>query len=99
MAVRIATCAACRAQYFPPRLLCARCGSEEFVTTQVRTATIEAVTQLASGNHRNDPVPVHLGSVVTEAGLRIVARLAGPISPGQQARLHMRGRAVLASPA
>lgn len=99
MAVGIATCAACQTQYFPSRLLCARCGSDKFVATQVRTATVEAVTQLASGNRRDDAVPVHLGSVVTEAGLRIVARLAGPISPGRQARLHMRGRAVLASPA
>jgi uncharacterized protein len=65
-------CTSCSHAVFPQRLLCPRCGGAAFTDEEVERATLEEVTSAR----------VRIGSVRTEAGPVVVARVEDDVEPG-----------------
>jgi uncharacterized OB-fold protein len=71
-------CAQCGKEYFPPRLICAGCGSRDFQTTKLSdTGTIVTFTtiRVAPDNFATQ-VPYNVAIIETENGVRITAQVA-----------------------
>jgi len=85
--VAIPTCADCGRGLFPARLRCPSCGSERFESVSTVQAKLEETTTLLHVAGRADSTPVRLGVVVTDAGVRLVARLTHAVEPGAIVRV------------
>jgi uncharacterized OB-fold protein len=94
--VAIPTCADCGRGLFPARLRCPGCGSERFDNLLVFEARLEETTTLLHVAGRAGSTPVRLGVVVTEAGVRLVARLARAAEPGALVTLSDDAGAIVA---
>ncbi len=81
-------CLGCSATYFPERLLCPHCRGTSFETDRVAGGVVEEVTLVrhAIGRSGSD-VPV-LATVLTDAGHRMIVRLANELSAGTMVSLY-----------
>jgi uncharacterized protein len=89
-------CKSCNATYFPPRLVCAPCGSRQFETVklcdegQVLTYTVIRVgpSQFA------DQTPFAVGIIELDGGVRITSQIVDcefdKLAIGQRVRLEFR---------
>ena len=84
MKIRLQTCAACGARQYPARDLCRTCLRDELVWTEDSgRGQLVAATTL----HRSlDPaiaLPLRIGTVALDAGVRVIAFLGGT-QPGDR---------------
>lgn len=89
MTIRLQICAACGARQYPPRDLCRTCLRDELVWTEDSgRGRLLAVSTL----HRSlDPaaaLPLRIGAVVLDAGVRVIAFLGHGVQPGDRVVLH-----------
>jgi uncharacterized OB-fold protein len=75
----LARCVDCGAGYFPPRLICARCGNANWRTDEVHEGTVEQTTIVRHAAGHADWKPRHIASVRTADGQLIVAGLEEPL--------------------
>lgn len=94
----IASCRGCGAGYFPPRLICPRCGARDWTEILVIGGVVEEVTTVrrAVGDAAREPTV--LASVRLDDGPRIIAGIPGSLAPGDRVTLSSEGQAVLARP-
>ncbi len=85
----IAVCEGCGTAAFPRPLLCRACGGAAFREEPSADGTVEEATRLHRSPGRSHEPPVALGSVRTDAGPVVVARLAGGPEPGSRVRLEL----------
>ncbi len=83
MSVQVQICRDCKAQYFPPRLRCAKCGGRSFDQHPVTGGILERTSTLRHRVGFEGNSNIALGLVRTEGGLRLLARLSATKEPGQ----------------
>lgn len=83
-------CTACGHVVFPRRLLCPRCGGAELAERAAEEGVLEEVTASRSS--------IRIGSIRTDAGPVVLARLLADLEPGARVRLWQHS-GVLATPA
>jgi uncharacterized OB-fold protein len=83
-------CTACDHVVFPRRLACPHCGGSEFIERVAEEGVLEEATASRAG--------VAIGSIRTDAGPVVLARLLAELEPGARVRLWQH-RGVLATPA
>lgn len=88
MTIRLQTCTACGAHQYPARDLCRTCLRDELIWAEDSgRGRLLAATTL----HRSlDPaaaLPLRIGAVALDAGVRVIAFL-GPVQPGDRVVLH-----------
>jgi uncharacterized protein len=88
-ALHVFACVACGDMAFPARLLCPACGASEFAEVTVTHGVVEQVTVLhrRPGGHSGEPSCI--GTVLTDAGPRVIARLEEALQPGGRAILQV----------
>jgi uncharacterized protein len=94
----VAVCSTCGQRVFPERLLCPRCGANDWRSEEVSEGVVEETTLLrrAPGGPPAEPVP--LGTVRLEGGVLVVARLEATMRPGASVRLEYRDGVPVAQP-
>lgn len=88
-----AECAGCGHAVYPPRWLCPRCHGSQWRAVAVRGATLQEFTRVAvpSGGE------ALLGTLRTDAGPIVVARLVGAVhAAGQRYALRLDGDVLIA---
>jgi uncharacterized OB-fold protein len=88
-AFTIHECACCGHAAHPPRILCPRCGCQEWRAVAAATGTAEEVTETAG---------VRLAAVRTDRGPRVIARAAQGLRPGDRVALTAPGGVASAQP-
>lgn len=94
----VSVCSACGKAVFPPRLLCPRCGGDEWRSEDVGAGVVEEATLVERAPGGPLATPVALGSIRLEGGLVVVARLEAGLEPGDSVRLEYRDGVPLAYP-
>ena len=102
----IDVCATCGYAAYPPRILCPGCGGTEWRRRLADTGVIEETTvrrpvfkrrQLPLGNWL-DQSETRLGSVRTDLGPVVVARVPESARPGDRVRLQAQASTAIALP-
>lgn len=102
----VAVCEQCGYAAYPPRILCPRCGAAEWRRRLADSGVVEEITvrrpvskrrQLPDGNWL-DQSETRLGSVRTDLGPVIVARVPGDATPGDRVRLRAQASTAIALP-
>lgn len=102
----VEACARCGYAAYPPRILCPRCGAAEWRRQLADSGVVEEITvrrpvfkrrQLPQGNWL-DQSETHLGSVRTDLGPVVVARVPDDARPGDRVRLHAQASTAIALP-
>ncbi|MET8995982.1 zinc ribbon domain-containing protein [Amycolatopsis sp. NPDC004169] len=78
MSVLVQNCRTCGGRWFPARLLCPRCGGDDLVPVGVERGVVEQLTHLGD---------VVIASVACDPEPLLVARLHGPVEPGDVVEL------------
>jgi uncharacterized protein len=81
-ALNVFACVACANAEFPRRLLCPACGAAEFVEVDASRGCVEETTTLHHRPGRAGGEAAYLGTVLTGAGPRVIARLAQALVAG-----------------
>ena len=89
MTIRLQTCTACGAHQYPARDLCRTCLRDELIWAEDSgRGRLLAATTL----HRSlDPaaaLPLRIGAVALDAGVRVIAFLGRGVQPGDRVVLH-----------
>jgi uncharacterized OB-fold protein len=71
-AFMVAKCAQCGAVYFPRRLICRRCGANDWTDVQVSEAVIEEATTVSHSVGSEGEGQRHFATARTSEGLRLV---------------------------
>ena len=98
-------CRTCDYRAHPPRLLCPRCGGDDWEELAAAAGVVTDVTELLSGFERRQllsgtwidpgPEPPRIAVVEADAGARFVVRLEADLGVGARVRLAAeRGRTV-----
>lgn len=82
MSISIQSCQNCRAQHFPPRVLCPACESNTFTWSTQDFGVIEEMTTLNDGTA--------ISTIVVEGGPKLVARVDATSAVGDRVRLSDR---------
>lgn len=82
MSFPLPVCTSCGHAVFPPRVMCPSCGGRRWRTEHVDHGVLEEVTERDS---------VRIGSVRTDLGPVVVARLGEHANPGDRIRLDADG--------
>lgn len=69
MSALIQLCTSCSATYFPPRLICRRCGSTDFTDDKIEFGVVEDITVLVDGSQ--------IASVACPQDVHFIARVNG----------------------
>ena len=91
-----AKCQKCGKVYFPPRLVCRECRSQEFEkTTLAKTGTVETFTVIrVPPSGFADEAPYAVGVVKLDDGVKLTAQIVdcdpGNISIGDRVRMEFR---------
>jgi hypothetical protein len=93
--LKVCKCDGCGALYFPARLICYRCGSDDWANVGIYEGTIDESTRISGVNGSNDTFL----ATINAAGLRIVAALDAPLPDGTRVVLEERNGAPWAFPA
>jgi len=96
--VPVAVCSACGRAAFPARLLCPRCGANDWRTEEAHEGVVEETTFLRRAPGGPLPEPVPLGTVRLDGGVLVVARLGPAMRPGESVRLEYRDGVPVALP-
>jgi len=89
-------CTSCSATYFPPRLVCAECGSRRFETVKLRDeGHIVTYTVIRVGPSQfADQTPFAVGIIELDGGVRITSQIVDcefdKVAIGQRVRLEFR---------
>jgi hypothetical protein len=76
MSAAIQICLSCESLFFPDRLICPRCGQEDFSTALAEQGDVTQTTQLADGTL--------LATLTIPNGPHVVARVSGGTTvPGE----------------
>jgi uncharacterized protein len=94
----ISVCSACGHAVFPARLLCPRCGGDEWRSEDVGAGLVEEATVVERAPGGPLATPVALGSIRLESGVVVVARLESGLGRGDSARLEYRDGVPVAYP-
>lgn len=86
----VGKCHHCGALYFPRRLICRRCGADDWTDATVSEAMIEESTTVARAIGRADGGASHLASARTPEGLCLVVGLDEPLPRGTRITLFAR---------
>ncbi|MGY0488679.1 Zn-ribbon domain-containing OB-fold protein [Streptomyces sp. WG-D5] len=78
MSVTVQKCQECGGQWFPARLMCPRCGGADLAPVKVERGVVEQLTHLGD---------VVVASVACDPEPLLVARLFGPVEPGDVVEL------------
>ncbi|VVJ18416.1 Uncharacterised protein [Amycolatopsis camponoti] len=78
MSVTVQNCRTCGGRWFPARLMCPRCGSADLAPVGVERGVVEQLTHLGD---------VVIASVACDPEPLLVARLHGPVEPGDVVEL------------
>lgn len=89
MTIRLQTCAACGTRQYPARDLCRTCLRDELIWAEDGgRGRLLAATTL----HRSlDPaatLPLRIGTVALDTGVRVIAYLGHGVQPGDRIVLH-----------
>jgi hypothetical protein len=93
--LKVWNCAGCGALYFPARLICYRCGGDEWTNVRISEGTIEESTRTPGADGSTGT----LLATVNATGLRIVAALETLLPDGARVVLEERSGAPWALPA
>ena len=93
----VGKCRNCGALYFPRRLICRRCGADDWTDAVVSEAIIEEATTVARAIGRADGGASHLASARTPEGLCLVVGLDAPLPRGRRITLSGRDGAPVGS--
>lgn len=96
--VPVRVCSVCGRAVFPGRLLCPRCGADDWRSEEVDAGVVEEVTVLRRAPGGALPEPVTLGTVLLDGDVRVVARLEPTVRPGASVRLEYRDGVPVARP-
>lgn len=89
MTIRLQTCAACGARQYPERDLCRTCLSDELIWAEDSgRGRLLAVTTLHRSLDPATTLPVRIGAVALDAGVRVIALLGRGVQPGNHVLLH-----------
>jgi uncharacterized OB-fold protein len=91
--VGIWRCRSCGTGYFPQRLLCSRCGGQDFAKNRVTEGLIEEVTVIRHVLGQTDWQPHRLANVRTTNGPHITVGLRDNSEPGTVIDLFEEGNA------
>jgi uncharacterized OB-fold protein len=80
-------CRSCGLAVFPPRALCARCGSASWRRHVAQGGVLEDATTLRRAPGGLPDGPIRLGTVRLDAGPAVVVRLHGEAAPGARVAL------------
>jgi uncharacterized protein len=80
--MNVFACTLCGQCDFPRRLLCAHCGNDLFNEVDAATGRVEEVTVLHHRAGKPGSEMTCLATLLTDAGPRVIARLARPLAPG-----------------
>jgi uncharacterized protein len=96
--LRVHACVACADVAFPRRLLCPACGANGFVEVAAGRGVVEQATTLHHRPGAGGGAPSCIGTVLTDAGPRVIARLSEALAPGTPVTLEVdEAGAILAS--
>ena len=88
MTIRLQICAACGSCQYPPRDVCRTCLRDELVWTEDSgRGQLVAATTLHRSLDPATALPLRIGTVALDAGVRVIAFL-GHAQPGERVRLH-----------
>lgn len=102
----VAKCRACGYLAYPERIICPSCGAADWGKALADTGVVEQLTvrrpvlkrrQLPWGDWL-DQSETRLASVRTDAGPRVVARVAAGVVPGDRVSLSASGSTAIAVP-
>jgi uncharacterized OB-fold protein len=88
--VPVRRCSACGHAVFPARVLCPRCGSDEWERREVDAGVVDGATLVRRAPGGSLPVPVPVGTVRLEGGVLVMARLEPGVEEGDSVRLDYR---------
>jgi uncharacterized OB-fold protein len=97
--LRITKCRRCSTQYFPPRLICHRCGNDTWAEETLREAEIEESTTVMHVVGGVASGPSYLATVRARKRLRLIVGLEAPLADGTRVHLAERSGAPFARPA
>jgi uncharacterized OB-fold protein len=99
-------CRSCGYLAYPARIICPRCGAADWAPALADVGVVEQVTirrpvlqrrQLPWGNWL-DQSETRLASVRTDAGPRVICRIAAGVGPGERVTLTADGSTAIAVP-
>ncbi len=96
---RITRCSRCGTPYFPPRLICHRCGSDTWTEMTLHEAVIEESTTVMHVAGAGPSKPRYLATVRADKGLRLIVGLEMPLPDGARVLLAEMNGAPVARPA
>jgi uncharacterized OB-fold protein len=89
MTIRLQTCAACGACQYPARDLCRTCLRDELIWTEDSgRGRLLAATTLHRSLDPTAALPLRIGAVALDAGVRVIAFLGRGVQPRQSVVLH-----------
>ncbi len=89
MSIRLQTCAACGKHQYPARDLCRTCLRDELVRTENDgQGRLIAATTLHRSLEPDTALPLRIGAVALDAGVRVIAFLGRGVQPGDRVVLH-----------
>jgi uncharacterized OB-fold protein len=89
-ALMVFACGVCGAVEFPRRLLCPQCGSVQQHEVAAGAGTVEETTVVRHRAGAHGEAPVHLATIRTQAGPRVIARLGSALLRGAQVSLQQQ---------
>jgi uncharacterized OB-fold protein len=95
----VAKCGRCDALHFPLRLICPRCGGDQWIGEQLYEAVIEESTTLAHVPGADNQPDRYLATARAASGLCLVVGLESPLPEGTRVALSDTGGAPIARPA
>jgi uncharacterized OB-fold protein len=84
-------CAQCGARYFPRRMMCHRCGGQDFAEESAHEAVVEEVSVIRHMLGQENWQPRRIASVRIGEDLRITVGLADESGPGATVALSQDG--------
>jgi uncharacterized OB-fold protein len=88
--IRLSRCTVCHAGFFPPRLICARCGNASWRDDEVHEGVVEETTLVRHAAGYADWKPRLIASVRTTEGQMIIAGLEESLLEGTRVDLYDR---------
>jgi len=89
MTIRLQTCTACGAHQYPARDLCRTCLRDELIwADDSGRGRLLAATTLHRSLDPATALPLGIGAVALDAGVRVIAFLGHGVQPGDRVVLH-----------
>jgi uncharacterized OB-fold protein len=89
-ALTVFACAVCGTAAFPRRLACPQCGCRDAREVDASEGVVEETTTVRHRAGEDGGAVMRLGTVRTQAGPRVIARLEGAADSGVVVRLYRK---------